>query len=162
MRRLHAGRQHRAEQQPRRSHLETPNMKPDAKPRIYIAAPYSKGVPDKVMVDVIDAAEALAAAGWAPFIPHTMTFLWAVRHQHPVEYWYAFDLEWLRACDALVRLPGESKGADAEVAFALNLGLAVYRTVEDAVQATVVGKKWATYAHELPPLGGGAHPSVEL
>lgn len=99
---------------------------PERKPRIYIAAPYSRGIPDEVIVRVVDAAEQLAARGWAPFIPHTMTFLWAVRHQHPVAYWYAFDNEWITACDAIVRLPGPSTGADAEVALAARNGLLVY------------------------------------
>lgn len=103
---------------------------------IYIAAPYSRGVPDEVMARVIDAAERLRAVGWAPFIPHTMTFLWAVRYQHPKGYWLDFDNEWLTRCDAILRLPGESSGADAEVGLARALGLQVFRTLEEALEAT--------------------------
>lgn len=103
------------------------------KPRIYIAAPYSRGIPDEIMVKVIDAAERLASAGWAPFIPHTLTFLWAIRHQHPVQFWYDFDMEWLRVCHAIIRLPGESKGADLEVASAREHGIRVFLTLEEAV-----------------------------
>lgn len=106
------------------------------RPRIYVAGPYSSGIPDETMVRVINAAEVLTAAGWAPFIPHTMTFLWAVRHQHPVDFWYAFDNEWIRACDAIVRLPGPSTGADAECDFAGKLGVPVYYGLEEALAAT--------------------------
>lgn len=34
-------------------------------------------------------------------------------------------------CDAVLRLPGESKGADEDVRLAKELGLAVYYTLED-------------------------------
>jgi hypothetical protein len=98
--------------------------------RIYIAGPYSRGIPDETMARVTDAADKLRAAGHAPFIPHTMTFLWAVRHQHEVDYWYAFDLEWLAVCEGIVRLPGDSKGADAEVEFAKARGIPVF-TMEE-------------------------------
>lgn len=110
------------------------NDKPSRPLRIYVAGPYSKGVPDETFARVTDAAEQLAAAGWLPFVPHTMTFLWAVRHQHPKEFWLAFDDEWLAACDAIVRLPGESTGADAEVALAGRLGLLIYQSVEAAIE----------------------------
>lgn len=99
--------------------------------RVYIAAPYSRGIPDEIFVRVIDAAEQLAAAGYIPFIPHTMTFMWALRYQHPVEFWYAFDLHWLETCDALVRLVGESRGADAEVLHAQKIGVDVYMSLAD-------------------------------
>ena len=105
------------------------------RPRIYVAGPYSRGVPDETIARVVDAAEALLDAGWAPFVPHTMTFLWAVRHQHPVEIWYGFDLEWLAACEAIVRLPGASTGADAEVAWARANGLRVFDSLLAACDA---------------------------
>lgn len=105
---------------------------------IYIAGPYSQGVPDEIMANVIDAAEHLRGAGWTPFIPHTLTFLWAVRHQHPKEYWLDFDNAWLRRCDAILRLPGRSSGADAEVELAKSLGLPVYQNVAEAINALAV------------------------
>ncbi|WP_235783619.1 DUF4406 domain-containing protein [Amycolatopsis orientalis] len=37
----------------------------------------------------------------------------------------------LHHCDAVLRLPGESTGADQDVAIALSRGLAVYHRVED-------------------------------
>ena len=49
------------------------------------------------------------------------------------ERWLEYDMEWLTACDALVRLPGESKGADREVARAKELGIEVY-TLDEFLQ----------------------------
>jgi hypothetical protein len=99
--------------------------------KVYIAAPYSKGIPDEIFVRVIEAAERLSELGYVPFIPHTMTFMWALRYQHPVHFWYAFDLHWLEDCHALLRLPGESRGADAEAARAEQLGLPVFHSLAD-------------------------------
>ncbi len=106
--------------------------------RVYVAGPYSKGIPDETFVRVIDAAERLAQLGFVPFIPHTMTFLWAVRHQHPVEFWYAFDLHWLEQCHAMLRMPGDSRGADAEAAHAIRHGIPVFETIEALAAAVPV------------------------
>ena len=38
------------------------------------------------------------------------------------QWWILYDLEWLRRCGRLVRIPGESLGADIEVAEALGMG----------------------------------------
>ncbi|MDF1477550.1 DUF4406 domain-containing protein [Leifsonia sp. H3M29-4] len=39
----------------------------------------------------------------------------------------------LQHCDAVLRLPGESKGADQDVAIALERGLPVYHSIEELV-----------------------------
>jgi hypothetical protein len=41
------------------------------------------------------------------------------------------DLIWLPACDAVLRLPGESNGADIEVKEAQRLGLPVFNSLFD-------------------------------
>jgi hypothetical protein len=41
------------------------------------------------------------------------------------------DFEWLKCCDAVLRLPGESTGADREVALAKELGIPVYYSIAD-------------------------------
>lgn len=41
--------------------------------------------------------------------------------------WIENDLPWIEASDALYRLPGDSKGADAEVAHAIEYEIPVYR-----------------------------------
>jgi uncharacterized protein DUF4406 len=93
--------------------------------RVYVAGPYTKG---DVAVNVraaILAGQELIEAGHAPFIPHLSHF------QHllapgPYEQWIALDLVWLEVCEALIRLPGESVGTDAEVDRARKLGISVY------------------------------------
>jgi hypothetical protein len=42
------------------------------------------------------------------------------------EAWMAYDFEWLSTCAAVLRLPGDSPGADREVDAALNAGKPVF------------------------------------
>ena len=44
--------------------------------------------------------------------------------------WIAMDLELVSRCDAVLRLPGESVGADMETAFACSRSIPVYYSVE--------------------------------
>ena len=55
-----------------------------------------------------------------------------------VNYWYAKDIRWLLECNAILRLPGESKGADAEVEIARQRGMPVFYSVHDIPCKNVV------------------------
>jgi hypothetical protein len=97
---------------------------------VYVAGPYTCGHPLENTNKAIDAAEQIAALGYVPFIPH-LTHFWEARHHHEYEFWMQQDLTVLRRCDALLRLPGESRGADREVAEAELFGIKVYYSVDD-------------------------------
>lgn len=47
------------------------------------------------------------------------------------EDWLGIDLEWVAVSHGVLRLPGDSVGADREVAHAQALGIPVYYHVED-------------------------------
>lgn len=85
--------------------------------KVYIASPYTKG---DVAVNVrtqLDMADQLMNLGFAPFAPLYSHF----QHMHkprPYEDWIKIDLEWVKVCDCVLRLRGESAGADGEVKFA--------------------------------------------
>ena len=101
--------------------------------RVYIAGPYSKG---DVVVNVREAMLAwhkLRNCGFIPFCPHLNHFLHLLI---PLEYekWLLWDLEWLAVCDALLRLPGESPGADRECRAAKDLGIPVFDSIEAVVK----------------------------
>jgi hypothetical protein len=92
---------------------------------VYIASPYTKG---DVAVNVrtsLAAADAIAGAGFVVFAP-LLTHFWHMMHPRPWDFWVKQDLAWIERCDAVVRLPGESVGADKEVARAGELGLPVF------------------------------------
>lgn len=92
--------------------------------RVYVAGPYTKGDVATNVRNAIIAGNNLRALGYTPFVPH-LTHFWHMQVPHEIEYWYAYDLEWLEMCDAVFRLPGESAGADKEVERAKELGIPV-------------------------------------
>jgi uncharacterized protein DUF4406 len=95
------------------------------KKKVYVAGPYTKG---DVAVNVrraIEVGTELFDLGYIPFIPH-LTHFWHLVTPKPYETWLDIDNEWLPTCDALLRIPGESSGADKEVALAHKLGIPVY------------------------------------
>ena len=100
---------------------------------VYIAGPYTKG---DVVINVREAiitGDVLRSVGFSPFIPH-LTHFWHMLKPHGIQYWYDYDMEWLSKCDALIRLPGESTGADAEEARARKLGIPVFYTADDLLK----------------------------
>jgi hypothetical protein len=93
--------------------------------RVYIAGPYTKG---DVAVNVRTAMLAgltLLKAGHAPYVPHLTHFLHILDPQ-PYHVWLDLDNAYLPYCEALIRLEGESSGADAEVALAHKLFIPVF------------------------------------
>ena len=98
--------------------------------RVYIAAPYSKGIPLLNTIRAIRAANRVANMGAMPFVPH-LSWLWACCFHRPYRWWMDWCLSWLKFCDAVLRLPGYSPGADEEVAEARRLGIPVFYSLED-------------------------------
>ena len=97
---------------------------------IYVAGPYTKGDVARNVREAIITGNNLRALGHTPFIPH-LTHFWHLLVPHEIDYWYAYDMEWLEKCDAVFRIGGESKGADAEEARARKLNKLVYRSYMD-------------------------------
>jgi len=96
---------------------------------IYIAGPISKGDQFLNVRKAIDAAHEVSLMGLIPFIPH-QNFLWHMFHPKPYEVWMDYDFDWIRRCDALLRIPGENSGSDREVAFASKLGLPIFLSLD--------------------------------
>ena len=98
---------------------------------VYIAGPYTNGDPVRNTRDAIGDAEWFVIEGLVPICPH-LTMLWhlVVEYDRHVEEWYQLDLEYLRRCDCLYRRPGDSTGADREVAFAQGMGIPVFYSRE--------------------------------
>ncbi len=97
--------------------------------RIYVAGPYSKGDTAVNVRNAILAAERIVDLGHIPYIPH-LTHFWHLVAPHEIGFWYNYDLEWLGYCDAIVRLPRESAGADNEVRKTRDLGLQVFDGID--------------------------------
>lgn len=122
--------------------------------RVYIAGPLSRGDLKRNIEQATRAFKQLVAAGFAAWCPHWSAFsggcigngslggelpgnYWAYASACGVglthQEWLEVDIAWLATADAVLRLPGESVGADAETAEAERLGIPVYTSVNDVV-----------------------------
>lgn len=102
---------------------------------VYIASPYTKG---DIAVNVRESflvADELVKLGYAPF-PPLFAHFWHFLSPKSYETWAALDMEWVLRCDCLLRLPGESSGADAEVAFAIENNIPVFYSISELMQWT--------------------------
>jgi hypothetical protein len=115
------------------------------RPKVYIAGPISKGDLAHNVNQATAAFVTLAKAGLAPLCPH-----WSVYSKPAFRFdgnvfckatangndemthadWIGADLPWVAAADAVLRLPGESTGADMETAHARERGIPVFDSVE--------------------------------
>lgn len=99
---------------------------------VYVAGQYTVGDTRENVRLAITAADDLLVGGFAPYVPH-LTFYWDRRFHHDYETWLELDLCWLAKCDALLRLPGESPGADREVQFAVQNDIPVFHNLSTIV-----------------------------
>jgi hypothetical protein len=135
--------------------------------RVYIAGPISKGDLLHNVRQADDAFAALLRAGLAPFCPHWSVYHGSARYvdsgstrvvatADPTPAgtthadWMGADLPWVEVADAVLRLPGVSVGADAEVALAQRCGIPVFRTVAGVL----------VWAQTLPAVDYSQRPPV--
>lgn len=113
-------------------------------PLVYIAGPYSHPDPVANTHAVITLASELVDEGVVtPFVPH-LTMLWHAVRPRPLDFWYAYDVALLERCDALLRIPGESVGADREVEFASTHQIPVFT---DREELATWARTWRPAAH---------------
>lgn len=104
--------------------------------RVYVAGPYTQGDPEQNTRAAIAAGDTLLAHGFAPYVPH-MSHFWHQQHPHEYETWMQLDLAWLSVCEAVLRLPGDSPGADREVEFARAHNIPVYYGISELLLAVI-------------------------
>lgn len=78
----------------------------------------------------MDTANELIELGFAPFCPHLTHFL-HLNHAQPYEKWLALDAAFLKTCDAVIRIDGESNGADKEIELAKTLGIPIFFNITE-------------------------------
>lgn len=103
---------------------------------VYVAGPITKGDTLMNIRRGIDTGADLKKLGFAPFIPHYdyPAYMWrpdAWDYESCLDY----DFDWLLRCDAMLRLPGESAGADREEAFCNDNNIPVFYTIDALVEA---------------------------
>ena len=100
--------------------------------RVYIASPYTLGDPHENVRAAMTTWHALRDLGYSPYCPLLSHFL-HLHRERAYEDWLAFDLEWLGLCAVCLRMPGESTGADREVAWCETQHIPVAYSVGDLV-----------------------------
>jgi hypothetical protein len=122
---------------------------------VYVAGPISKGDILHNVTQAHEAGIALLKAGVPCIVPHGSCFwgntiVWERFSTNPAHKrvalmaealptgttpkdWYGMDRVIVSRCDAVLRLPGESTGADLEVAQARSEGKPVFHTVDEVI-----------------------------
>lgn len=93
--------------------------------KIYLASPYSKGDVGANVHNHYRVADYLSNQGFHVKTPLS-SHLWHLIIPRPYEFWMEYDFVELEECDAVVRVDGESSGADREVLYATDLGLPIH------------------------------------
>jgi hypothetical protein len=101
--------------------------------KVYIASPYSIGDQALNVRRSLKAADELLDNGLFPFCP-LLSHFWHMMYPRQYESWMLYDLEWLKTCDAVLRLPGESKGASREEEMAKLNNIPVYYSVNEILR----------------------------
>lgn len=98
------------------------------KTRVYIAGPMTNGKGDGYnLTEIMRAIQAygdLIQWGYAPMCPQLTMFAQMFQPQ-TYEAWLGVDLSWLSCADVVLRMPGNSVGADRECAEAHRLGIPI-------------------------------------
>lgn len=95
---------------------------------VYIASAYTKGDQAENVKAQIDAADQLMNYGFAVYVPLLSHFQHMI-HPRPYQDWIELDNIWVLKCDILLRLPGESAGADEEAQLARDNNMPVYHDI---------------------------------
>lgn len=107
---------------------------------VYVAGPYTKGDLSVNVANAITAGENLSRLGFIPYIPH-LTHYWHLAYPHKIDFWYEYDMQWLERCDCLLRIPGDSVGADREAHRMLKLGRPCFSDI-DSLEKWFRGKEY--------------------
>lgn len=101
--------------------------------KVYIASPYTLGNKLENVKRQMECGNILIECGYAPFIP-LLTHFQHSEYPQDYETWLKLDFEWIKSCDCLLRLDGESPGADKEVEYAKSLGIPVYYSINKLIK----------------------------
>jgi hypothetical protein len=97
---------------------------------VYISAPYTLGDQLVNVRNACLAGDGILKKGHYPLVPH-LTALYHAISPKSYDEWLDLDRHIIPHCDALLRLPGKSKGADIEEALAKKLGIPIYHDIEE-------------------------------
>lgn len=106
---------------------------------IYISSAYTLGDIAENVRAQLDASDTLIELGFCPIAPLLSHYQQIYKPRSWYE-WMDVDMELVSRCDALLRLPGKSTGADTEVSLAKKLKIPVYYDIGHMKSDTICGK----------------------
>jgi hypothetical protein len=117
---------------------------------VYVAGPITKGPLLDHVRAAFEAGSALIDAGFSVVLPHALC-LFELAHPKDYATMMAVARPLVDGADALLRIPGESSGADREVEWAMLSGVPVFHTVD-----AVIAWPWARAGEgaQAPPKAG--------
>jgi nucleoside 2-deoxyribosyltransferase len=115
--------------------------------RVYLAGPLTTGNMAVNVHVAVMTAERLRRAGFVPFPPHLFVEWEKIAPGATYEEWLELCFAWLEVCDAVLRMPGHSPGADREVEFARKLGIPVFTSAMDLYTAAGLNPIQANCQH---------------
>lgn len=99
--------------------------------KVYVSGPLSSSGNRLDNVQrAIDAGVELIKLGYAPLVPH-LTHYMDPTDSLGHDPWIEVDIPWVSCADAVLRLPGDSTGADAECYTAKQCGIPIYYSIAD-------------------------------
>jgi len=90
--------------------------------RVYISGPISIGDPGANIRQAMKVSKKLTSKGFYPLCPHLKIFS-QMFYPEDYETLLESDFAWIEVSDAILRIPGVSVGADAEIEVAGELGI---------------------------------------
>ncbi len=104
------------------------------RPKVYISGPLTSSGNVLENIDrAMEATRQLIGLGFAPFCPH-LTYHVDPAEQIPHHVWMEIALPWVDVADAVLRLSGESVGADLETERAEAVGVPVFHSIGALVE----------------------------
>ena len=103
--------------------------------KVYIASPYTLGDVKRNVEKQIEVSNLLRITNEniLPYWPLSSHY-WNELYEHDYNFWMKLCLDWLMTMDCVLRLEGESKGADKEVLVAKRLGIPVFYSIEKLLE----------------------------
>lgn len=103
--------------------------------KVFVAGPYTKGDVDDNLDKQKDVVNELINLGFNP-LPLNLCYH-LVQSKFPRDRyadWIDITLDWVHECHCLLRMPGESRGADEEVERANEQGVPVFYSIEELIK----------------------------
>ena len=104
-----------------------------SKIKVFVSSPYTLGDQVENVKMSMKAGDRLMDNGYTPYLP-LLAHYWNDTSPKVYEKWMGYCFDWLDVCDCVLRLSGESPGADREVLYACRRGKNVFYSMADLIK----------------------------